>query len=182
MSSIRTTYAARDGVADATLVLAMTGGTAVTAGMLADSWPAGSWYLDAGIAAIVTLCALARRHFPTAAAAAGLGIAATAIGIAFAAELPQEPGPATSLGLGVLLGSAVRRAPTMAALAVSAGGLLLLGGAYTSAAADGSGFTLVIVWLAALLSAGIVTGSTLRMLDAGATSATRGPERMLPLA
>ncbi|MEV0157680.1 sensor histidine kinase [Micromonospora sp. NPDC050686] len=122
----------------------------VTASAIRDSWGGGWWIFGAVVGVLVCGITLARRVHRLTAAVTGLGVAGAAVGVAAAAGLPHEPGPATTLGLSVLVASAVRALPARPALAVAAlGGAVVAG----SAIADGFGPVPVLAgagWLVAL--------------------------------
>ncbi|MET7338087.1 sensor histidine kinase [Nonomuraea sp. NPDC005650] len=94
------------------------------------SW--GGAYGVFGCAAGAAVCALAlaRRRNRLRAAVVGLVVAAVAIVVARVARLPAEPGPGVTLGLSVLVGSAVRVLPPRPACAVAGGGLVVVAGAF----------------------------------------------------
>lgn len=132
-------------------------GTAIA---IATTWGGAYWLFDCAAGTVVCLIALARRRHRAWAAAAGLAVAATAIPVAELAELPSEPGPAMILGLGVLVGSALRSLPARSAAAVATGGLAVVVGAWLA------GFSGVAVFSTAGWLATVVVGLGLRVLEA----------------
>ncbi|MFC0003779.1 sensor histidine kinase [Micromonospora siamensis] len=100
----------------------------VTAMAIRASWGAGWWVVDLVAGVLVCGLALARRAHRFGTAVAGGVVAAVAVGVAEAAGLPREPGPAAVLGLAVLVGSAVRTLPTRPAVTVAALGLVVAAG------------------------------------------------------
>ncbi|GAA3113319.1 sensor histidine kinase [Streptosporangium carneum] len=149
---------------------------ALQASLIAESWGAGYWQVGCASGATVCVIALMRRRDRAWAAVAGLAVAAVAVVAARFVHLPAEPSPAMTLGLSVLVGSAVRALPTLPACAVAAGGLaVVVGGlltAHTSSgvppvtALNGAG------WLAAL-----VIGLCLRLLAARGLAAVKEVRR-----
>ncbi|NRQ35473.1 sensor histidine kinase, partial [Nonomuraea sp. NN258] len=87
-----------------------------------DVWGAGYAVFGAVAGAVVCVIALARRRHRLWAAVAGLVVAAVAVLVSRLFGLPAEPSPAASLGLAVLVGSAVRTLPWRAACAVAGAG------------------------------------------------------------
>jgi signal transduction histidine kinase len=113
---------------------------------------------------------------------AGLAVAAGAIVFAHLARLPTEPGPATVLGLAVLVGTAVYRRPAGRAAAVGAAGLVVVVASRLLVLPSSSG---VIPNLAALgWVVAVATGLALRLRDARrrATAAAVRREERLDLA
>lgn len=131
--------------------------TAVAIGV---SWGGTYWVFDAAAGAALAGCAMVRRRHLRAAAGAGLAVAAVAILVAWAAELPREPGPVAVLALGVLVADAVRTLPSGSAGAVALGGLAVVGG---SIAAGGVGAMPVLNALGWVAAVGI--GFALRAAD-----------------
>ncbi|MDL4816278.1 hypothetical protein [Actinomadura opuntiae] len=144
---------------DAGLGIVFAAGIAFTTYMLMDSWGGTSWVFDLAIAVMVCALAVVRRWRPAATAAAALIASAVAIAVAGAAELPQEPGPVTALGLAVLVGSALRRSPGPVAAAIGAGGAAVVAGAWAS----GHGGVTVLATL--MMTGALVTGPGLRLFD-----------------
>lgn len=135
---------------------------AVTAVAIADSWGGVYWVFSGAAGAVVCLIALARRLHRAWTAVGGLVVASAGVLIAWAAELPNEPGPAMALALSVLVGSAVRGLPAVWSGGIAAGGAAVVVGAWLS-----GGFTTVAVLNTAGWLAAIVAGLSLRLLDAG---------------
>jgi len=100
-------------------------GIAVTAYMIGATWGGAHWLFGCAVGAVVCGLALLRRRWREKAAFAGLAVTAGALGAATVFDLPQEPGPATVLGLAVLTGTVIRTAPPGRACAVAAGGALV---------------------------------------------------------
>ncbi|MCF6469691.1 sensor histidine kinase [Nonomuraea sp. MG754425] len=117
---------------------------------VAESWGAGYWVFGAAVGASVGLLALLRRRARRWTAVAGLAVAASAVVVALLARLPAEPGPATSLGLAVLVGSAVRTLPAVPAGALAAAGMAVPAGGLL--AHPGSAVPVLggLAWLAAV--------------------------------
>lgn len=118
---------------------------------VADSWGAGHWLFGATVAASVCVLALARRRNPLWTAVAGLIVAALAILATRLVHLPAEPSPATSLGLAVLIGSAVRTLPARTACAVAAAGLTVVAGGLLATPGSPVPVLSGLAWLAALV-------------------------------
>ncbi|MBY8874755.1 sensor histidine kinase [Micromonospora sp. PLK6-60] len=142
--------------------LGVLGGAAVvvTAGAIRDSWGGGWWIFGAAVGVLVCGLALARRAHRLVAAVAGLGVAGVAVGVAAVAGLPHEPGPATTLGLSVLVASAVRALPARPAVTVAA-----LGGAVVAGSALVDGFGPVPVLAGAGWLVGLAGGLGWRLVD-----------------
>ncbi|MBA9005710.1 sensor histidine kinase [Thermomonospora cellulosilytica] len=143
---------------------------AVQAIAIAQTWGAWYWVPGGGAAVAVCLLALLRQRWPVWAAVGGLGVAALAIVAAGLADrdLPAEPSPALTLGLAVLVGSALRVLPPVPAGAVAGGGLAVVVAGQFTAGPSSPGITGVTVldglfWLAA-----VAVGLSLRLLDARA--------------
>ncbi|MEU9024716.1 hypothetical protein [Actinomadura sp. NPDC048394] len=134
-------------------------GIAFTAYMLMDSWGGTSWVFDLVIAVAVCGLALLRGRWPAGTAVTGLVASAVAVAVSVAADLPQEPGPITALGLAVLVGSALRRLPGPAAGAIGAGGITVV------AAALVLGHGAVTVLAVLIMIGGLLTGGGLRVFD-----------------
>lgn len=148
------------------------------------SW--GGWYWLPGTTAAVAVCllALARRRQRTRATVAALTVAAAAVIAAGVADLPQEPSPATALGLSVLVGSAVRTLPPRTAGCLAAGGLAVVAGGQLAARPTMVGITGVTGLTAVLLLTAVAAGLWLRLLDdrARATAQQVRQEERLELA
>ncbi|MDX3226488.1 sensor histidine kinase [Streptomyces sp. ME19-01-6] len=132
---------------------------------IAQSWGARYWLPGAVTAVTVCLLALLCRRQRAWFAVAGLAVAAAAITVSGLADLPQEPSPATALGLSVLVGTAIRTLPPVPAGAIAAAGLTVVVGGQFAARPATSGITGVtgvngLAWLAA-----VVVGLSLRLLD-----------------
>ncbi|MGW4498305.1 sensor histidine kinase [Micromonospora sp. NPDC004336] len=148
---------------------------------IAQTW--GPRYWLAGGAAAVAVCGLALlRHRQRAwTAVAGFGIAGLAVVAARVFHLPTEPGPAMALALAVLVGSAVRALPPASAVALAAGGLAVVGGAWLAVRAQPAGPSAVlgmnlVAWLGA-----VAVGLALRWQDdraAAAAEKVRRDERL----
>ncbi|WP_141577827.1 sensor histidine kinase [Actinomadura sp. WMMA1423] len=155
----------------------------VQAAAIAQSW--GSWYWVPGSATAAVVCvpALLGLRRPLWPAVAGFGLAAAAIAGARVAgpDLPAEPSPAMTLGLGVLTGSALRvLAPVPAAAVTAAGPVVIIAGQVAAGPPSGGLAALTaldgLVWLAA-----VAVGLSLRLLDArarGAAERVRRDERL----
>jgi signal transduction histidine kinase len=171
------------------------------------SWGARYWPLGAATGVLVCTAAVLARHtpapttanraappttadraarptavrlrVPAAAAVAGLVVAAGAIVVAHLARLPTEPGPATVLGLAVLVGTAVYRRPAGWAAAVGAAGLVVVVASRLLVRPSSSG---VIPNLAALgWVLAVAAGLALRLRDArrrATAGAVRREERL----
>jgi signal transduction histidine kinase len=137
----------------------------VQAVAVASSWGGGYWLSGAVTGLVVCGIAALRGRAPGWAAGAGLVIAAVAMVVARAAHLPSEPGPATALGLSVLVGSAVRRLPARAAGAIAAvGAAVVVATSFLAPAAPSlPGVTALngVGWFTA-----VAAGLGLRLLDA----------------
>ncbi|RSM36190.1 sensor histidine kinase [Amycolatopsis balhimycina DSM 5908] len=153
---------------DAGLGILFLGAIVLQAFALARSWGGASWVPGAIAAAVVCGLAVARRRERTWTAVAGLAVAALAVllGMLFAGRLPAEPGPATALGLAVLIGSAVRTlAPVRAGLIVGAG-LVVIAAQLAAGPTSAVPAIAAATWLA-----GLAAGLALRLLDAKARAA-----------
>ncbi|MFD5557062.1 sensor histidine kinase [Streptomyces sp. NPDC127068] len=141
---------------------------------LAQTWGAAYGAPGAAVAVVVCGLALVRHRERTWTAVAGLLAAAGAVlvGLLSDVELPAEPGPATTLGLAVLVGSAVRTLPVVRARAVAGGGLLLIAGQFATRPASAVVALAAVGWLAAL-----AVGGTLRVQDARARAAAERVRR-----
>ncbi|MGC7095378.1 sensor histidine kinase [Amycolatopsis lurida] len=162
MPSLNTLYL-RDrpvGIAiNAVLGVVFAAALAITAYAIADTWGGDYWVFGCATGAVVAVLAMTCRH-QVWAVGAGLGIAAITVLVAQVAHLPAEPGPATALGLSVLVGSAIRTLPAPGAAGIAAGGLAVVAGTWIT----GTGTTVAVLnsvfWLAA-----VGTGLGLRLLD-----------------
>ncbi|WP_207782133.1 hypothetical protein [Phytoactinopolyspora limicola] len=135
-------------------------GNAFTTFMIIDSWGGTYWRFNLAVGVVVCSLALMRTRYPMTTAAAGLAVAATAVVVSWAAELPREPGPITALALSVLVASAIRRLPAQPAAALTLGGLAVVAGAW---AADPGNPVVVLAamgWIGA-----VVIGPALRYVD-----------------
>ena len=152
------------------------------AARIASSWGAGYWL--PGFVAGAATCALAlgRRRHRLGTAAAGLAVAVVAVLVARFAGLPSEPGPATALGLSVLVCSAVRTAPRRQAAAVGVACLVVTAASLLTAhhpLADGVPPVTVLTALA--LATGAGAGLALRVrhdLRDAAIARVRRDERL----
>ncbi|WHT23308.1 histidine kinase [Crossiella sp. CA-258035] len=163
-------------MADTGLGVALAAALAITAFAIADSWGGGYWVVGCATGLVLGVLALLRRRHLAGAAVAGLTVAATAVLLARLAHLPAEPGPATTLGLSVLIGSAVRTLSIPWASAIAAGGLALVAGSALAQSESAVTMLGVAGWLAAL-----ATGLGLRLLDThrqAATEQVRRDERL----
>ncbi|MFE9659613.1 histidine kinase [Streptomyces sp. NPDC005955] len=141
---------------------------------LAQTWGAAYGAPGAAVAVVVCVLALVRHRERTRTAVAGLLTAAGAVlvGLLPDVELPAEPGPATTLGLAVLVGSAVRALPAVRAGAVAGGGLLLIVGQFAARPASAVVVLAAVGWLAA-----VTVGGALRVQDARARAAVERVRR-----
>jgi signal transduction histidine kinase len=147
---------------------------------LASIWGGGYWRFGLAAGAAVCGIALARRRNRAVAAFSGQAVALAAVGTAWSLGLPAEPSPAMTLGLAVLVASAVRTLPARSAGAVGAAGAAVgiggLAAALTSPSSGGVAGMYCAGWLAAL-----AVGLGLRLLDArhrAAVESTRRDVRM----
>ncbi|MBE1565578.1 sensor histidine kinase [Nonomuraea africana] len=167
--------------ADTGLAAAFAGLLAFWAYRISDSWGGGYWQFGCAAGALVCGLALARRRGRAWAAVAGLAVAAAAVLASRFAELPAEPGPAMALGLSVLVGSAVRALPGLAAYAVAAGGLAVALGSLLTAHSAGSAVPSVTTlnlggWLAGVAFG--VSGQVLAVRRRTMADAVRRHERL----
>jgi signal transduction histidine kinase len=125
----------------------------VQAYAVVDSWGGAYWVPGCAAGAVVCVLALLRRRVW--AAGAGLVVAAAAMAVARTAHLPAEPGPATALGLAVLVGSAIR---TRSTFLVAAGGLVVAAASWF--VTPGVATVNALAWCGA-----VITGLGLRLLD-----------------
>ncbi|MDX3226487.1 metal transporter [Streptomyces sp. ME19-01-6] len=140
-------------------------GIAFTAFMLIRSWGGASWVFTTGVGVGVCSLALLRERQRARTAVAGSAVAAAAVTVSGLADLPQEPSPATALGLSVLIGSAIRTLPPAQAGGIALAGLAVVAGAWIFGA-GAIPVLATLAWIAAL-----VTGVGLRTLGKG----HRGP-------
>jgi signal transduction histidine kinase len=136
-----------------------------TAGAIRASWGNDYWQFDCAVGVVASLLALGRRFHRGWAAVACLVVAAVAIVVAVVAGLPHEPGPVTALALSVLVGSAIRTLPVPWAVAIAAGGLVLVIGCWLAVQPFSFAINPVagmnaMGWLAA-----VAVGSSLRLLE-----------------
>ncbi|MGW3365338.1 sensor histidine kinase [Streptosporangium canum] len=147
--------------ADAGLGVVFAAAVAFQAYRVAGSWGDGYWPSGAAVGASVCVLALMRRRDRLWTAVAGAAVAALAVLAARLLHLPAEPGPATSLALAVLVGSAVRTLPARTACAVAAAGLAVMTGGLLAGPRSAVPVLGGLAWLAALAS-----GLGLRLLAA----------------
>lgn len=138
---------------------------------IAESWGPGYGVVDAVASGAVCGLAVVRRRHRVGCAAAGLAIAAAAILVAYLAHLPSEPGPATVLGLSVLVGSAVAVSPPRTAGAVAAGGLAVAFAGLLTAHVPGVPPVVVLNGAGWLAAVGYGSGAHLLAARRRATSA-----------
>ncbi len=146
--------------ADTALGVALAAAIAITALAIADTWGGNYWMFGSATGLVMAALALMRRHHRGWPAVAGLAVATTATVTAELAHLPTEPGPASALGLSVLIGSAIRTLPTPWATAITTGGLALVAGTTLTESASTVTMLGIAGWLGALS-----TGLGLRLLD-----------------
>lgn len=118
-----------------------------------------NWLVDFVVGVVVCAAAVLRARSRAWAAAVGLVVSGVAEVVAWRWDLRGQPGIAASLGLFVLVGSAVRALPVRRAAVVAAGGLAVAAGAMSSHPAVSN--ALGTGWGAAI---GI--GLSLRIMDA----------------
>lgn len=145
--------------ADAGLGAVFAVAVAFQAYQVAGSWGAEHWPFGAAVAVWVCALALVRRRDPLWTAVAGLAVAALAVLVTRFVHLPAEPSPAASLGLAVLVGSAVRTLPVRTACAVAVAGLAVVAGGFLAGPGSAVPVLSGLFWLAAL-----VAGAGLRLL------------------
>ncbi len=145
---------------DVGLAIALAVLLAGTAYLISDSWGGTYWQFGCVAGAVVSVLALSRRLHRAGTAAAGLVVGAAAVLIAQSTDLPREPGPAMTVALAALVGSAVRTLPAPWAAAVPVGGLAIVAGAWAV-----SEFSLVAAFNAAGWLAAVTAGLYLRLLD-----------------
>jgi signal transduction histidine kinase len=141
---------------------------AVGARIVADY--GGDWIFDLAVGSVVCVAALLREHSRTWAAAVGLAVSAAAELAAWHWHLSGQPGGATVLAVVVLIGSAVRVLPVRSAVAVAAGGVVVVVGTverYLVFIQNGTPSTFAATRLMGLgWGAALGTGLWLRLLDA----------------
>ncbi|MEV0751535.1 histidine kinase dimerization/phosphoacceptor domain-containing protein [Streptosporangium sp. NPDC050280] len=147
--------------ADAGLGVVFAVAVAFQAYQVADSWGVEHSPFGAVVAASVCALALMRRRDPLWTAVAGLAVAALAVLATRLVHLPAEPSPAASLGLAVLVGSAVRTLPVRAACAVGAGGLAVVASGLLANPGSAVPVLSGLLWLVA-----VAAGTGLRSLAA----------------
>ncbi|MEV0235318.1 histidine kinase [Nonomuraea sp. NPDC050786] len=136
--------------ADAGLGGGLAAAVAYQAYRVAGSWGGGHWVFGAAAGAVVCGLALMRRRHRLWSAVAGLIAAALAVLSTLVVPLPAEPGPAMSLGLTVLVGSALRTLPARPAGAVAAAGLAVVAGGFLAHPGSAVPVLAGLAWLAAL--------------------------------
>ncbi|WP_245627547.1 sensor histidine kinase [Actinomadura oligospora] len=138
------------------------------------SWGAAYWPFMSVAASAVCVLALLRDRWPVGTASLAIGIAAVAILVSREAHLPAEPSPAMTLGLALMVASAVRTLPVTVAAAVAGGGLAVAVGGEIAARTTSSGSSVANIgalgWLAA-----VAIGLALRL---GAVRARAASERV----
>lgn len=157
-------WAARAGIAtDVGLGAVFAATLAVQVSQIAVTWGGGYWIFGCVVGLVVCVVALLRRRHRAVAATVGLTVAAAAILVARFGGLPREPGPATALGLAVLVSSAIRALPARSAGGVAAAGFAVVVGSFL-AGPPGSSTVVAelngVTWLAA-----VAAGLYLRLLD-----------------
>jgi len=151
-----------DALLGAALVVALVG----TAVALAGSWGGTSWLLDLLTGVVVGLLALRRHARPGPLAVAGSAVAVAAVVAAGLGHRPHEPGPATVLGLTVLLASAIRRDGPRAAAVPAWCGLAVVVAAGLRSHAYVSGPDVITVLAALGWLTAVAAGLGLRLRDA----------------
>ncbi len=150
-------------LADVALAMAVFGGLAFTVYMLQRSQGASSWPLDLACGVVVGLAAIARRVHPVVMAVTGWLVALVAVGSAWAADLPQEPGPATALALAALLAAVITNESAGTALAVVGLAFVVQAVAWYAAGRSHDGLTAVTVYNLLLTAGAIAYAYVLRM-------------------
>ncbi|MEU5159420.1 sensor histidine kinase [Streptomyces sp. NPDC020875] len=149
----------------AALAVVFVAAIAVQADALARTWGAASWV--PGTVTAVPICALALFRHRDRTLTAVLGLLTAALALAVTAlpgtRFPAALGPPSALGLGVLVGSAVRALPPARAALVAGTGLLLAAAQFAVRPASAVGPA-----AAAVLITAAATGLSLRRLDARA--------------
>ncbi|MEJ3653140.1 ATP-binding protein [Actinomycetes bacterium KLBMP 9759] len=137
---------------------------AVTAVAIGVRWGGVYWVFDAAAGAVVCWIALRWRHWGRS-AVVGQSVAVAATLLAWAAGLPQEPGPAMVLGLAVLVGSAVRTFPPRRAGVVAAAGLAVVAGTWLTDWLTSPGISAVTTFNVAGWLGALAVGLCGRLLD-----------------
>jgi signal transduction histidine kinase len=153
-------------------------GTAIA---LAGSWGGTSWLLDLSTGLIVGGLALRRHGHPVTATIAAAGVAVVSIVGARLTGLPHEPGPATVLGLAVLVASTVRRREPRGAAVPAGCGLAVVVAAALTSRPYGSGLDVIAVLAALGWLTALAAGLGLRLRDAqrrAVLDAVRRDERL----
>jgi signal transduction histidine kinase len=151
-----------DGLLGALLAVSLFG----TAVALAGSWGGVSWVLDLFTGLIVGVFALRRHRHPARTAVAAAAVAVVSIVAARVAGLPHEPGPATVLGLAVLLAAAVRRLEPRVAAVPAGCGLAVVVAAALCSRPYGSRLDVITVVAALGWLTAVAAGLGLRLRDA----------------
>ncbi|QKW34508.1 metal transporter [Actinomadura sp. NAK00032] len=133
-------------------------GSAFTALMLAVSWGGAYCVFTTAVAVVVSGLALLRGRRRVWPAAAGLTVAAGAVGVSLATDLPQEPAPTTALALAVLIGSALRAVPAPSAACIAVGGVAVIALGWVS------GVSAVTALATILIVGGLAAGVLLRAI------------------
>jgi signal transduction histidine kinase len=156
----------RRGVADGllgALLVVVQFGTAVA---LAGSWGGTSWLLDLVTGLFVGALVLGRRSRPAQCTVAAGVVASGSAVLARVAHLPHEPGPATVLGLAVLLSAAVRRLEPRRAAVPAGFGLAVVVAAAGTSRTYGSELDVITVLAALGWLTAVAAGLGLRLRDA----------------
>ncbi|MCP2321591.1 signal transduction histidine kinase [Hamadaea flava] len=128
------------------------------------TWGGRAALFDISAGAATAVFALVRDRLPGSAAALGaLGVAAIAVPIASAAELPREPGPAMILALSVLVGSAIRRLSTGWGVGLTIGYAVIVVGSHLLAPASSS--DVITAFATAGWFGAVAAGLLLRLVD-----------------
>jgi signal transduction histidine kinase len=133
------------------------------------------WVLQVGVGLVACGAALLRERHRAWAAVVGMAVCAAAGLLARVADLPREPGPASTLALLVLVGSAVRVLPWQGAVGIAAGVVVMPAGWLTASSSGASAAQVeagIVGWCAAL---GV--GLWLRFLDERQHTATETVRR-----
>jgi signal transduction histidine kinase len=156
----------RSGLTDALLGALLTAVLLGTAIALAGSWGGTSWLLDLSTGLIVGVLALRRHGHPAATTVAAAAVTVASIVGARLAGLPHEPGPATVLGLAVLVTAAVRRLEPRPAAAPAGCGLAVVVAAALTSRPYGRGLDVITVLAALGWLTAVAAGLGLRLRDA----------------